>query len=104
MSEGSEGKYSNTTFVIIYLTNMEYGGREEGGWYFPVGEFIKGEAFPSSYKAEIEECVERFLAWCDEENENRNSDTSSVNSEGEFVVRRQSKPGEDYPKTQPYYE
>ena len=104
MSEGSAEKYSNTTFVNVYLHDMAYGGHEEGGWWFPVGEFIKGEAFPSSDKAKIEECVERFQAWCDEENEDRNSDTSSVNSEGEFVVRRQSKPGEHYPKTTPYYE
>mgnify|MGYP003112126726 CR=1 FL=1 len=104
MSEGSEEKYSNTTFVIIYLTNMAYGGREEGGWYFPVGEFIKGEAFPSSYKDEIEECVKRFQLWCDEENECRNSNIYSVNSAGEFVVREQSEPGEDYPKTMPHYE
>jgi len=104
MSEESVMKYVNTTFVNVYLIDRAYGGPEEGGWYFPVGEFIRGSAFRAWDEWHIKKCEKNLQSWCDEQNEGRNSDISSVNSEGEFVVRKESKPGENYPKNMPHYE
>ena len=97
-------KYPNTTFVNVYLIDRAYGGPEEGGWYYEVGEFSDGEAFPDEREEDIQRALNQAKARCDDYNENRNSDIGSVLSEGRYVVRVENHPGENFPDVKPHYE
>jgi len=98
------GLYENTVFVNIYLLDLAYGGPEEGGWYFSVGEFIQGQAFSQCDADGIARAKTAAQNYCDEMNDERNSDISSVCSEGRFDVRVESQPGKNWPEHKPFYE
>lgn len=96
-------------YANLYLQDREYGGPEEGGWWFdtytPVdGDWINDPPpyghFASTGKAE--EAYRRLKAWCEEENKTRRS-PSSMASEGHFVARLESWPAEPMPTRRPYY-
>lgn len=89
-------------FVNEYLTNQGYGGPEEGGWWYPVGRFVKchGE-YPTSEEAKtavasLQEYLEGLRAG--------QSPPTSVNCNGWSDIRVQTKPGADYPSHRPHYE
>ena len=97
-------KYPNTTFVNVYLIDRAYGGPEEGGWYYTMGLFSDGEAFPDEREEDVERAVEQAKSRCDDWNEKRNSDIGSVLSDGKYVVRIENHPGKNYPDVKPHYE
>lgn len=89
-------------FVNVYLTDRAYGGPEEGGWWYNTGQVIRSKQFPNQVNAETAQAIEQV--WCDLENKLRRSDTSSVLSEGCYVVIIEDEPGADYPVERPHYE
>jgi hypothetical protein len=99
-------------YVNLYLQDREYGGPEEGGWWYdtysPVtkdygdwntepptfGHFLTAEA--------AEKATEAINAWCEFENRTRRS-PSSVASDGHYCVRLESWPAEPMPARKPHY-
>lgn len=118
-------------YVNTYLIDRAYGGPEEGGWWydtevpvrqsgdefpeFPRTEFERRNGFVNErFDAELEQQsfsyrrdAEKFLVerqkWCDAENAQRNSDVSSVRSEGKYIVRLENGPPQYSPAVIPNY-
>jgi len=89
-------------FVNVYLTDRAFGGPEEGGWWYDTGEAIQSTQFATAEEAE--RALNTLRAWCEGENKERRSDTSSVLSEGRYAARIEEGPAADYPATRPHYE
>jgi hypothetical protein len=91
---------SPVVWVNAYLTNLAYGGVEEGGWWYQCGELLESV---QSHERDSEEVRERLLAkWVGEDDADR--DLSSVNCTGKLRVSVEDFPGASYPKVTPHYE
>lgn len=88
-------------YVNVYLVNREYGGPEEGGWYYDVGSIE--ESLRCRDEAHAKQVCERKTAQYNEENKNRRSDIGSVLSEGRYDVKQEAWAGEHWPAERPYY-
>jgi len=94
-------------FVTVYLTDLAYGGAEEGGWYYGCGEREKGRrifAFDDEDHAE-KFCFRYNRRLCKWVNKGRRS-ISSVLSQGEYTAcfYEDKFPPDYYPEERPYYE
>ena len=93
---------SGTWYVNEYRTNRCWGGPEEGGWYYPVGAFVKchGE-FESREPAEtkIAELERDFLPSARE----GLHEPGSVLCTGWPEIKLETQPGKDYPEEAPSY-
>jgi len=96
-------------YANLYLYDREYGGPEEGGWWFDTYVPVDGDWLTEPPKfghfasvEEVEAAYEALKRWCDEENQKRRG-PSSMASEGHFVVWLESWPAEPMPKTRPHY-
>ena len=95
--------FTGFKFVNVYDVNQQYGGPEEGGWWYSVGRFLKSR--PCRTRAEAEKVAERWKRYLDHIfNDPRGSraNLSSVLCEGRLVVHIQDHPGEDYPNQRPH--
>lgn len=85
-------------YVAVVLEDRAFGGREEGGWWYPYGMVINQIwTTPNSPR------FQRKQAWVNEENEGR-PDISSVLSEGRYTLMQDNVPVRDYPEYIPRYE
>ena len=89
-------------FVNEYLANQGYGGPEEGGWWYPSGEFIQCHGV---YLTE-EVAMARRDSMGDYLTEQREGQyqPSSVLCNGYTVLKIDAGPGADYPTYRPHYE
>jgi hypothetical protein len=84
-------------FVNVYELDLAYGGPEEGGWWVECGTLIcsvqvaEGDA----------ECVQAALKV---KYPRTGKHTSVVYHGGDYRVRIEDQPGEDYPQVFPHYE
>jgi len=90
--------------VAVYLCDREYGGPEEGGWWFDTGDIVKLiRTFKSEEKAiafadRMQRLIDRII------NKGRRP-ISSVLSEGQYFAEvHDGLPPEHYPTTRPHYE
>ena len=88
--------------VNIYLVNRGYGGPEEGGWWYDYGELHC--SIPVLPKETIPEVVERYIPYIASLNEGRNTDISSVKSDGEYRTIVEEHRGRNWPHKPPHYE
>lgn len=84
-------RYSN-----LYFVTREYGGPEEGGWYYNQDRIKRSEPYTEAGHAAMEAEVTGL-------NEGRR-ELSSVLSTGRYRLAAECEPGEDYPKKRPHYE
>jgi len=96
-------------YANLYLHDREYGGPEEGGWWYDTytpgdGDWMNDPPPYGHFStvAEAEDAMEALEAWCEEENKHRRS-PSSMASEGHFVARLESWPAEPMPARRPHY-
>lgn len=89
-------------FVNIYLTDREYGGPEEGGWWYDVGEPICSTPADSQKEAELFlRCLEK---WCETTNKDEDRrPPSSMASNGYYLAMIQKHPARAYPEEAPSY-
>jgi hypothetical protein len=105
--------------VAIYLQDREYGGPEEGGWWYDSGRRLDSlaetgltpavcEVVPSLFRNEDDAYgfAGHVNAILDATvNKQRRSDTGSVLSEGRFAAEvHEGWPPKYYPGQRPYYE
>lgn len=88
-------------YVNVYLRDRAYGGPEEGGWWYGVQsiEFT----FRCKDEKHAKQVYDMMFIKYEDENRNRNSDISSVTSEGRYDVELEAWPGEHSPLNRPYY-
>lgn len=113
-------------YVNVYDVTSEYGGPEEGGWYYDAGEFLEGH--PAANAQQAEAIKKRLEAQYgvqnaerqpfgttmlndpeaeipeDWEPDSQGDDESYVHYEGEIQVVIEDQPGHSYPTTRPRYE
>lgn len=90
--------------VGLYMIDKAYGGSEDGGWWYEIGELIRPvKMFRSEKKAiefmlKLQEYVDRFM------NKGRHG-TGSVLCEGWYDIQiYENHLPKCYPVTRPYYE
>ena len=92
-------QYSDApTVVNVYATDMRYGGPEEGGWYYEVGEPVKGICVFSKKQA-IHAALE-LDEWALEEFGQAYDEYGYTT----YRVVYEDKYGEYYPQERPHYE
>jgi|GEM_PF-4219397 len=96
-------------YANLYVHDREYGGSEEGGWWYdtytPADNDWNTEPPKHGLCESVEDAAlayEAMQKWCDEENKTRCS-PSSVASDGHFVVWLEAWPCEPMPTRKPYY-
>ena len=116
---------SGGLFVNAYDVSSNYGGPEEGGWYYDSGEFLEG--VPATNEQQAQEIQQKLEAKYmgqnaerqppgttmlndpdavipeDWEPQSQADDESYVHSEGEIRVLIEEHPGRDFPTERPYY-
>ncbi len=104
-------KHKKLYSVAIYLVDQVYGGPEEGGWYYTVGQLCKDPEFAKYLRGFDDQEAAFDYAYSinhDDEyiislNANRPS-THSVLSEGEFAAIVVEGYPADFPAERPHYE
>lgn len=92
-----------TVYVNVYLHDKSYGGPQEGGWWYDTYDPQYDECVMARNAEEARTILEQKQAWCDEENTHRNSNISSVASDGRYEVRLEAFPPEPSPTGRPRY-
>ena len=94
---GTKGEYR----LNEYLSNRSYGGPEEGGWYYPTGEFVGcvGRYATWEQAEAAQNALDRYL---DERREGR-YEPNSVLCNGWPVLTIENHDGHDFPIMKPVY-
>ena len=89
-------------YVNVYETGRDYGGPDEGGWYYDVGTVYR--VMPVR-RDRAERLLDRVQAACDRINrEERRRPGSSVLATGDYLQACiEERPGEEYPRRRPRY-
>lgn len=91
---------AGTTYVNVYAVGREYGGPEEGGWYYDSGELELSLCAPSEAVADMWAAL---LHAEYQDHGNRYSVLYYRNPQ-DYIVDVSDIPGESYPKNRPHYE
>lgn len=95
----------DTTHVYLncYMVRREYGGAEEGGWWFDAGEPVESVRYANMKEASAA-MAEFEKKWNQANIDEDYIDIGSVRSNGEYQVRMEYKFAEAYPTEKPHYE
>lgn len=98
-------KIESVFYVNKYFINRAYGGPEEGGWWYDVGEFVEPAAMFTDEDEALVFCrgLNRALDAAGGENEGL-PPLHSVTSTGRWSYMVEDRPGEDFPTYTPHYE
>lgn len=86
-------------YVNVYLDDREYGGPEEGGWWYDTSRIRRVVPTTREHAEELKKRLELEFS-----NEGRRSDIGSVLSEGRYRVAIEPSYGQTTPETRPRYE
>jgi hypothetical protein len=91
--------HQGSAWVVVHEVTREYGGPEEGGWWFDEGRVVyRRRVLPDESQAVIVEQVERTF-------DTTTSHRFSMAARGsDYRVSIGEDRGEDYPETRPHYE
>ncbi len=82
-------------YVNVYEIDRRYGGPEEGGWWFDSGTLVDSTETASKQDANrLSEAKQTEYP----------NNGSSVYRGGDYTVRIENHPGENYPTNRPHYE
>jgi hypothetical protein len=88
-------------FVVIWFNTREYGGPEEGGWWFDTGE--SREVYTCHTESEVEVHQKQAEETVAKRNEGRRP-IDSVVSTGRYSVTVEDEKPESYLAVTPHYE
>jgi len=91
------------TYVNTYECNQAYGGSEEGGWWFDIGDPVESVYF--EYRYEAEEAFPKIEARWKRLNEiEGRRETSSVSCDGYYETYYGKDYAKSFPNKKPSYE
>lgn len=90
-------------FVNVYERGREYGGPEEGDWWYDTGRFCADLSRTARTELEAEIARDRLERYFDERKPRFDLGSIMYNG-GVYAVRIEDKPGEDFPAVRPHYE
>ena len=88
-------------YVVIWYNTREYGGPEEGGWWFDTGEPYK--VYTCYHPDEVTHYQQSAQEQVDKMNEGRRP-LSSVLATGRYSVTVEERKPRGYPAVQPHFE
>lgn len=88
----------HSKYVNVYVITRNYGGPEEGGWWYNAGHFLRGWACPEHLTEEFRSYLEKTFEYLKE------GDIYSVLGGQGVDVIVENQPGQSWPKTRPRYE
>jgi hypothetical protein len=97
------GRYS-PFYVNVYDVDQQYGGGEEGGWWYQVGEpsqYFSQASFPVETEEEgqrLRDALRAKIRYPD-----GHHDQYSMLSDGDVEVTVEDDPARSYPQSRPYY-
>lgn len=94
------GKDDADKWMVIHEVHREFGGPEEGGWYYDTGEVeasIPLHDFDDEDIAMLHHLMKKAFP-------NTGSSSSVVPREAEYRITYSETRGEDYPQVRPHYE
>ena len=94
---------SNIFYLNEYSINLIWGGLEEGGWWYPQGEFIRCRAVTHEYDSALKLCYKFNADIMENENEGKYP-LESILSRNWHTITIEKSPGMDYPIVTPHYE
>ena len=94
--------WSGSVFVNVYDVDQEYGGTEEGGWWYTAGSPLKCR--PCRTEPEAERVAERWRRYVEHVVNADRPEISSVLSEGQVRVYVEDRPAAHFPEVRPHYE
>jgi len=86
-------------FINVYHVTREYGGPEEGGWYYDQWEPVADKCNVSYERATLDSAI----AWCEDQNQGE-PPLSSVGSHGLYRVQVEENHARREPEYRPHYE
>ena len=90
---------TSVCYVNVYHTTLEFGGREEGGWWYNAHASIASVPCAFSEAEHLVRQLEQRYSFLDDE-----LPLSSVLSKGKLSVWIEDSPGVDLPLQRPHYE
>lgn len=92
-------------YVNIYLVNRQYGGPEEGGWWYDVGQAIETWTVRKGRRRarRLRRMLRKAQRKCRARNRGRKP-LHSVLCEGIFEAYQENMPASDFPKHRPHFE
>lgn len=93
-------------YVNVYKIDRAYGGPEEGGWWYDIGDLIQSMGIPDPFLSRAAAIAARDNLQAElDKNENDGAPpVSSVNSRGRYEAQIQLHRGRSYPSRRPHYE
>ena len=88
-------------FVNVYLVDLQYGGPEEGDWFFRTGEPVR--SIPASTQRDAERAFRLTSRIVDRLNVGR-PDIASIASCGRYEAQIERRPARRWPAKVPRYE
>jgi hypothetical protein len=85
-------------YVNVYEVDRQYGGPEEGGWWYDTGEVVLSERF---YNLDAAEARVKELA---DEYPKTGFSSSVIYSGGDYRIWIEDEPAQNYPDNRPHYE
>lgn len=89
-------------YVNEYLCNREYGGPEEGGWWYDTGEFLECHGV-FKHESEAYDHMDSLNRYLDDRQKDL-EDEECVNCTGFPRIFVEPHEGKDYPEHAPHYE
>lgn len=85
-------------YVNVYHVSRHYGGPEEGGWWYNIGEVVE------SVEASVDKADEMKETLIEKHKEENEGDIYSVLGGIQVNVCVEDEPGQNYPAETPHYE
>lgn len=98
----TESPIKGTVYLNAYSVTRHYGGPEEGGWWYDVGEPVASVPFEADDDASMEfekNRLKRILNWPD-----NGRSRYSVLGGADLVFAVEDHPAQPYPDRKPHYE
>lgn len=89
-------------WVTAYAIYQNYGGPEEGGWWYDSGEALA--SIPCRTDAEVNEAIERLASLYKEQYEAEHNRTDSRGDGADLCICVEAAQGKHWPDVRPHYE
>lgn len=91
-------------YINEYSINREYGGPEEGGWWYETGKYITCHGIAAAFTLALNIKEEKLPIVIRKREEENQHPTGSVLCTGWSTIFIDTEPGKDYPTKKPIYE
>lgn len=97
-------KYDGLIYLNVYLVDQAYGGPEEGGWWYNIGECLASIPFETLEEI-TEEIKDKYQKMFEKiYYREPHKDRFQTNGEADVIIIVENYKGSNFPQTCPHYE